>query len=97
MQRPFAGVPSDVVEKAREVESVVPVEGRIQVAGARATGVSFLFFSFFFFFVSPAEFVSIMYEKEKGIVAQWAERPKDCVDGESVDGDGNTVVRKKRT
>jgi len=48
MQRPFAGVPSDVVEKVREVERVVPVEGRIRVRRARATGVSFLF-SFFCF------------------------------------------------
>jgi len=57
MQQPFAGVPSDVVEKAREVERVVPVEGRIWVGGARATGVSFLFF--FLFFVFTAEFASV--------------------------------------
>lgn len=56
MQRPFAGVPSDVVEKVREVERVVPVEGRIRVGGARATGVSFLFF--FLFFVLTADFAS---------------------------------------
>jgi len=64
MQRPFAGVPSDVVEKVREVEREVPVEGRIRVGGARATGVSFLF-CFLFLFVLTAEFASVMYEKEK--------------------------------
>jgi len=57
MQRPFAGVPSDVVEKVREVERGVPVEGRIRVGGARATGVSFLFL--FPFFVLTAEFASV--------------------------------------
>jgi len=57
MQRPLAGVPSDVVEKVREVKSVVPVEGCIEVGGARATGVSFLFF--FFFFVLTTEFASV--------------------------------------
>jgi len=57
-------VPSDVVEKVREVEMVVPVEGRIWVDGARATGVSFLFF-FLPLFVLTAEFASVMYEKEK--------------------------------
>jgi len=50
MQRPFAGMPSDVVEKVRVVERVVPVEGRIRVGGARATGVSLLFFFLFFCF-----------------------------------------------
>jgi len=50
MQQPFAGMPCDVVEKVREVERVVPVEGRIRVGGARATGVSFLFFSLLFLF-----------------------------------------------
>jgi len=50
MQRPFAGVPSDVVEKVREVERVVQVEGPIRVGGARATGGSFLFFFVFFCF-----------------------------------------------
>jgi len=50
MQRPFSRVPCDVVEKVREVERVVPVESRIQVHVARATGVSFLFFSLFFLF-----------------------------------------------
>jgi len=44
MQRPFAGGSSDVGEKVMEVESVVLVEGRIRVGGARATGVSFLVF-----------------------------------------------------
>jgi len=63
MQGPFAGVPSNIVEKLREVERVVPVEGYIQVGGARDTGVSFLFF-FSFFFVLTAEFASVMYEKE---------------------------------
>jgi len=47
MQRPFAGMPSDVVEKVREAERVVLVEGRIQVGGARATGVSFHFIFLF--------------------------------------------------
>ena len=28
---------------------------------------------------------------------QRAERPEDCVDGESMDGEGKTVVRKKRS
>jgi len=50
MQQPFAGVPSDVVGKVREVERVVPVEGRIRVGRARATGVSFLVFFVFFCF-----------------------------------------------
>jgi len=50
MQTPFAGVLSDVVEKVRDVVMVVPVEGRIRVGGARATGVSFLFFFLFFGF-----------------------------------------------
>jgi len=58
MQRHFAGVPSDVVEKVREVERVVPVEGGIRVGGARAMGVSFLFF-FVLFFVLTAEFASV--------------------------------------
>jgi len=57
MQRPFASVPSDVVEKVREVERVVPVEGHIRVGGARATGVSLLFC--FLFFVLTAEFASV--------------------------------------
>ena len=48
MQRPFAGVPSDIVEKVREVERVIPVEGPIHVGGARATGVSFLCIFHFF-------------------------------------------------
>jgi len=50
MQQPFASVLSDVVEKVREVERVVPVEGRIPVGGARAMGVSFIFFFLFFGF-----------------------------------------------
>jgi len=64
MQRHFAGMPCDVVEKQSEVERVVPVEGRLWVGGARATGLSFLFF-LFFLFVLTAEFASVMYEKEK--------------------------------
>jgi len=28
---------------------------------------------------------------------QRAERPEDCVDSESVDGEGRSVVRKKRS
>ena len=43
-------MPSDVIEKVREVEKVVAVEGRIRVGGARATGVSFLFCFLFFCF-----------------------------------------------
>jgi len=50
MQRPFAGVPPKVVEKVREVERVVPVDEGIRVGGARATGVSFLFYICFFLF-----------------------------------------------
>ena len=50
MQQPFASVLSDVVEKVREVERVVPVEGRIPVGGARATCVSFILFLFLFCF-----------------------------------------------
>jgi len=57
MQRPFAGVPSDVVGKVRDVERVVPVEGRIRVGGATATRVSFL--SFFLFFLLTGEFASV--------------------------------------
>jgi len=51
MQPPFADKPSTVLEKVREVERVVPVDGGIRVGGARATGVSFLFFSFLLFFL----------------------------------------------
>ena len=50
MQRPLASVLSDVVRKLSEVERVVPVDGRIRVGGARATGVPFPFFSGFFLF-----------------------------------------------
>jgi len=50
MQRPFAGVPSHVVENVREVERVVQVAVGIRVGGARAPGVSFLFFFLFFLF-----------------------------------------------
>jgi len=57
-------VPSDVVEKVREVERVVPVEGHMRVDGARATGFCFLFF-FLFFFVLTSQFASLMYEKDK--------------------------------
>jgi len=64
MQRPFAHVLSNVVEKVRKVERVVPVEGSIRIGGARATAVSFLFF-FSFVFILTAEFASVMYEKEK--------------------------------
>jgi len=94
MQRPFAGVPSNLVEKVREVERVVPVEGRIRVGGARATGVSFLFFFLFFCFNCC---VCFCMKKRSAIAAQRAERPEDCVDGESVDGEGRSVVRKKRS
>jgi len=62
MQRPFAGLPSDVVEKVREVERVVPVEGRIRVGRARATGVSSLFFFLLFLFKLLS---LLLYEKEK--------------------------------
>ena len=36
-------------------------------------------------------------KKRSGIAGQRAERPEDCVDGESVDGEGRSVVRKKRS
>jgi len=93
MQPPFAGMPSDVVEKVREVERVVPVEGRIQVGGARATGLSFLFFFLFFCFNCRV----CCMKKRSRIAAQRAERPEDCVDGKSVDGEDKSVVRKKRS
>jgi len=35
-------------------------------------------------------------KKRSGIAAQRADQPDDCVDGESVDGEGRSVVRKKR-
>ena len=94
MQRPFAGLPSDVVEKVREVEREVPVEGPIWVGGARATGVSFLLFFLFFCFNN---WVCFCMKKRSGMAAQRAARLEDCVDGESVDGEGKSVVRKKRS
>jgi len=36
-------------------------------------------------------------KKRSGIAAQRAERPEDCVDGESVDGKGRSLVRRKRS
>jgi len=36
-------------------------------------------------------------KKRGGIAAQRAERPEDCVDGERVDRQGKSVVRKKRS
>jgi len=36
-------------------------------------------------------------KKRSGIAAQRAEQPEDCVDGESVDEEGKSVVRKKRS
>jgi len=36
-------------------------------------------------------------KKRSGIAAQRAERPEDCVDGESLDAEGRSVVRKKRS
>jgi len=36
-------------------------------------------------------------KKRTEIAAQRAERLKDCGDGESVDGEGKSVVRKKRS
>jgi len=36
-------------------------------------------------------------KKRSGIAAQRAGRPEDCVDGERVDGEGRSVVRKKRS
>jgi len=87
-------VPSDVVEKVREVGRVVPVEGRIRVGGARAMGVSFLFVVLFFCFNCR---VCFCRKKRSGIAAQRAERPENCVDGESVDGEGKSVVRRKRS
>jgi len=34
-------------------------------------------------------------KRRSGIAAQRAERAEDCVEGESVDGEGKSVVRKK--
>jgi len=64
MQRPFAGVRSDIVEKVREVGRVIPVQRGIRVGGARATAVSSPFF-FSLSFVLTAEFASVTYEKQK--------------------------------
>ena len=36
-------------------------------------------------------------KKRSRIAAQRAERPEDCVDGESVDGEGKSLVREKRS
>jgi len=36
-------------------------------------------------------------KKTSGIAAQRAERPEDCVDGASVDGEGKSGLQKKRT
>jgi len=36
-------------------------------------------------------------KKRTVIAAQRAEPPEDCVDGETVDGEGRSVVRKKRS
>jgi len=36
-------------------------------------------------------------KKRSGIAARRAKRPEDCVDGESLDGEGKSVVRKKRS
>jgi len=36
-------------------------------------------------------------KKRRGIAAQMVQRPEDCVDGVSVDGEGKSVVRKKRS
>jgi len=36
-------------------------------------------------------------KKRSGIAGQRAERPEDCVDRESVDVEGKSVVRKKRS
>jgi len=36
-------------------------------------------------------------KKRGGIAPQKAERPEDCVDGESLDGEGKSVVSKKRS
>jgi len=35
--------------------------------------------------------------KRSGIAAKRGERPEDCVDSESVDGEGKSVVRNKRS
>jgi len=50
MQRSFAGMPTNVVEKVRDIDRVVPVEGHIRVGGPRAMDVSFHFFFLFFCF-----------------------------------------------
>jgi len=36
-------------------------------------------------------------KKRSGIAVQRAERPEHSVDGERVDGEGNSVARKKRS
>jgi len=36
-------------------------------------------------------------KKRSEIAAQRAERPEDCVNGKRVDGEGKSVVRKKRS
>jgi len=36
-------------------------------------------------------------KRRSGIPGQRAERPEDCVDGESLDAEGKSVVRKRRS
>jgi len=55
-----------------------------------------LFFSFFFSFCFNCR-VGLCMKKRRGIAAQRAEGPEDCVDGESVNGESNSVVRKQRS
>jgi len=93
MEPPFANGPFDVVAKVSEVERVVPVEGRMWVGGAWAVAVDFLFFFFFFFWLQSL--LLWCMKKRDGIRAQRVERPEDCVDGKTMDGEGKSVVRKK--
>jgi len=36
-------------------------------------------------------------KKRSGIAVQRAEQPEDCVDGARVDGEGKSMLRKKRS
>jgi len=56
----------------------------------------FLFFSFFSFFCFNC-CVCFCRKKRSGIAVQRAEQPEDCVDGESVAGEGKSVLSKKRS
>jgi len=89
-------MPPEVVEKVREVDRVVPVEGRIWLGGARAVDSSFLLFFSFFLFQQQSLLLSWMKRKSR-MAAEWAQRAEDCVQGESVDGEGKSLLSKKRS